>query len=40
MGGGKPFTIRMDKTRRELGYAPRISWKGGLAAMTAPPSRA
>ncbi|WP_206932639.1 NAD-dependent epimerase/dehydratase family protein [Roseococcus thiosulfatophilus] len=36
---GKPFTIRMDKARRELGYAPRISWESGLAAMTAPPSR-
>lgn len=32
---GKPFTIRIDKARRELGYAPRISWEGGLAAMTA-----
>lgn len=31
---GKPFTIRTDKARRELGYAPRVTWKSGLAAMT------
>ena len=30
---GKPFTIRIDKARAELGYAPRITMKEGLAAM-------
>lgn len=30
---GKPFTIRTDKARAELGYAPRISLSDGFAAM-------
>jgi nucleoside-diphosphate-sugar epimerase len=30
---GKPFTVRIDKARRELGYAPRVSWKAGIAEM-------
>ena len=30
---GKPFTIRTDKARADLGYAPRITLSGGLAAM-------
>lgn len=31
---GKPFTINIAKARRELGYAPRVTWESGLAAMT------
>ena len=30
---GKPFTIRTDKARADLGYAPRITMSEGLAAM-------
>lgn len=30
---GKPFTVRWDKARRELGYVPQISWKDGIAGM-------
>jgi nucleoside-diphosphate-sugar epimerase len=30
---GKPFTIRTDKARAELGYAPRTTMSNGLAAM-------
>jgi len=30
---GKPFTLDIGKARRELGYAPRVSWKQGIAAM-------
>lgn len=30
---GKPFTIRTDKARAELGYAPRITLSDGLVAM-------
>lgn len=32
---GKPFTIRIDKARRELGYAPQVTWERGIAAMSA-----
>ena len=32
---GKPFTVRIDKAKRELGYSPRISWKRGIAEMVA-----
>lgn len=32
---GKPFTLNISKARRELGYAPRVSWKQGIAEMTA-----
>jgi nucleoside-diphosphate-sugar epimerase len=32
---GKPFTVRIDKARRELGYAPRMTWKQGIAQMSA-----
>jgi len=35
---GKPFTVNIGKARRELGYSPRISWKQGIADMTAPNS--
>lgn len=31
---GKPFTLRIDKAKRELGYVPRVTWKEGLAEMT------
>lgn len=34
---GKPFTIRWDKARRELGYVPHVSWQQGLAQMTSAP---
>ncbi len=30
---GKPFTIRIDKARTELGYAPSVDFAGGVAAM-------
>lgn len=30
---GKPFTLNISKARRELGYAPRMSWKQGIAEM-------
>src|SRR5208282_2452718 len=30
---GKPFTVNINKARRELGYAPRVSWKQGIAEM-------
>ena len=30
---GKPFTVNISKARRELGYAPRVSWKQGVAEM-------
>lgn len=30
---GKPFTIRTDKARAELGYAPRVTLSDGLVAM-------
>ena len=30
---GKPFTVNFSKARRELGYAPRVSWKQGIAEM-------
>ena len=30
---GKPFTVNTSKARRELGYAPRVSWKQGIAEM-------
>jgi nucleoside-diphosphate-sugar epimerase len=30
---GKPFTIRTDKVRDDLGYAPRTTLSDGLAAM-------
>jgi len=32
---GKPFTVRTDKARKELGYSPRVTWKAGIAMMTA-----
>jgi nucleoside-diphosphate-sugar epimerase len=32
---GKPFTVRIDKARRELGYLPRVSRQQGLAEMAA-----
>jgi nucleoside-diphosphate-sugar epimerase len=32
---GKPFTVRIDKARRELGYTPRITWEQGIAEMSA-----
>jgi len=35
---GKPFTIRTDKARAELGYAPRIAMSDGLAAMRLAPA--
>ena len=30
---GKPFTVNISKARLELGYAPRVSWKQGIAEM-------
>lgn len=30
---GKPFTVRIDKARADLGYAPRTTMSDGLAAM-------
>jgi nucleoside-diphosphate-sugar epimerase len=33
---GKPFTLNIGKARRELGYAPRVSWKQGIAEMRSP----
>lgn len=30
---GKPFTIAIGKAKRDLGYAPRVTWEAGLAAM-------
>lgn len=32
---GKPFTVRIDKARRELGYSPRVTWDDGILEMTA-----
>ena len=34
---GKPFTIRSDKARRELGYVPGVTWAQGIAQMTPTP---
>ena len=31
---GKPFTLRTDNARKELGYSPRVTWKEGIAEMT------
>jgi nucleoside-diphosphate-sugar epimerase len=31
---GKPFTVRTEKARKELGYSPRVTGKEGVAAMT------
>ncbi|MCX4160184.1 MULTISPECIES: NAD-dependent epimerase/dehydratase family protein [Paraburkholderia] len=31
---GKPFTIRYDKARRDLGYIPKVSWKQGIEQMS------
>ena len=31
---GKPFTIRVDKARRELGYVPPVTWEEGIHEMT------
>jgi len=31
---GKPFTIRIDKARRDLDYSPKVSWQQGIAQMT------
>jgi nucleoside-diphosphate-sugar epimerase len=30
---GQPFTVRIDKAKRELGYVPRTSWKQGIDEM-------
>ena len=30
---GKPFTLNISKAQRELGYAPRVSWKEGITEM-------
>ena len=30
---GKPFTLNISKAQRELGYAPRVSWRQGIAEM-------
>lgn len=32
---GKPFTLRIDKAKRELGYRPRVTWNQGIAEMRA-----
>lgn len=37
---GKPFTIRIDKARTELGYTPAMDFAGGLLAMERATSRA
>lgn len=31
---GKPFTININKARRELGYVPTVTWKEGIQEMT------
>jgi nucleoside-diphosphate-sugar epimerase len=31
---GKPFTVRTEKARRELGFIPPVAWKDGIAEMT------
>ncbi|QYE34073.1 NAD-dependent epimerase/dehydratase family protein [Polymorphobacter sp. PAMC 29334] len=31
---GQPFTVRIDKARRDLGYVPRVSWKQGIDEMS------
>lgn len=36
---GKPFTIRIDKARRDLGYSPVIGWRQGLAQMSTATSK-
>jgi nucleoside-diphosphate-sugar epimerase len=33
---GKPFTVSTDKARRELQYAPTMSWARGISDMSAP----
>jgi nucleoside-diphosphate-sugar epimerase len=33
---GKPFTIRTDKARRDLGYLPVLGWEKGILEMTVP----
>ena len=30
---GKPFTLNIGKAQRELGYAPRVSWRQGIVEM-------
>jgi nucleoside-diphosphate-sugar epimerase len=31
---GQPFTVRIDKAKRDLGYVPRVSWKQGIDEMS------
>jgi nucleoside-diphosphate-sugar epimerase len=31
---GQPFTLRIDKARRDLGYVPRVSWTQGIDEMS------
>lgn len=31
---GQPFTVRIDKARRDLGYVPRVSWQQGIDEMS------
>lgn len=35
---GQPFTISIDKARRELGYAPQVTFAAGIAAMSPGPA--
>jgi nucleoside-diphosphate-sugar epimerase len=34
---GQPFTLDIGKARRDLGYAPVVSWAEGIGAMMADP---
>lgn len=31
---GQPFTVNIEKAKRDLGYAPRVSWKQGIEEMS------
>ncbi|WP_131196050.1 hypothetical protein [Lichenihabitans psoromatis] len=31
---GQPFTVRIDKAKRDLGYVPRVSWTQGIDEMS------
>jgi nucleoside-diphosphate-sugar epimerase len=35
---GQPFTVRIDKAKRDRGYVPRVSWRQGIEEMSGHPA--